>query len=267
MDYLRNLGSVLHKSGLPFSLGPKVAVCEGLYSLYDATKRVSPFLAAPRLPSQCTGQRLSRLRLRVRLQRALSAQPQVFGPELPQETQDDEAPRCPQIHRCSRIGHLHIHHDRAGSASLKHTSGMGAAQGFREGRVAVLGPASHIGARVLADFYRNMWLTWAQIALTFLNDSCASTHGRICTHSIFISPSGEWKLGGFELLSNPTDDAAVLYVRSNPRLSISSSCYSEPWQHIPLVSFLVLSRSEEKWLVRPQTVRSLLLKTYVCRRA
>ena len=51
------------------------------------------------------------------------------------------------------------------------------------------------------------------MALTFLNDPCASTHGRICTYSIFISPSGEWKLGGFELLSNPNDDAAVLYVR------------------------------------------------------
>lgn len=33
--------------------------------------------------------------------------------------------------------------------------------------------------------------------------------------SIFISPSGEWKLGGFELLSNPKDDAAVLYVRDS----------------------------------------------------
>lgn len=52
-----------------------------------------------------------------------------------------------------------------------------------------------------------------QVALTFLNDPCASTHGRVCAHSIFISPSGEWKLGGFELLSNPRDDAAVLYVR------------------------------------------------------
>lgn len=30
--------------------------------------------------------------------------------------------------------------------------------------------------------------------------------------SIFISPSGEWKLGGFELLSNIKDDTAILYV-------------------------------------------------------
>ncbi len=63
------------------------------------------------------------------------------------------------------------------------------------------------------------WLLWGlhriSVALTFLNDPCTSSHGRVCTHSIFISPSGEWKLGGFELLSNPKDDAAILYVRPN----------------------------------------------------
>ena len=46
-----------------------------------------------------------------------------------------------------------------------------------------------------------------------MNDSCGSTHGNVRASSIFISPSGEWKLGGFEVLSNPADEAAVLYVR------------------------------------------------------
>jgi SCY1-like protein 1 len=45
-----------------------------------------------------------------------------------------------------------------------------------------------------------------------VNDSCGSTHGNVRSSSIFISPSGEWKLGGFEALSSPTDEAAVLYV-------------------------------------------------------
>jgi hypothetical protein len=47
MDYLRNLGSALvQKSGLtlPFALGQRVASFEGLYTLYDATKRVSSIL-------------------------------------------------------------------------------------------------------------------------------------------------------------------------------------------------------------------------------
>jgi len=56
-----------------------------------------------------------------------------------------------------------------------------------------------------------------QVALTFVNDTCQSTHGNVRLDSVFISPSGEWKLGGFELLSSPKDDGAVLYVRPNSR--------------------------------------------------
>jgi SCY1-like protein 1 len=52
-----------------------------------------------------------------------------------------------------------------------------------------------------------------QVALAFVNETAASTHGNVCIQSVFITPSGEWKLGGFELLSNPKEsDAAVLYV-------------------------------------------------------
>ncbi|KAF9017526.1 ARM repeat-containing protein [Hymenopellis radicata] len=62
---------------------------------------------------------------------------------------------------------------------------------------------------------REDWLLWGlhrvSVALAFLNDPCASTHGNVRTTSVFISPSGEWKLGGLEVLSNPNDDAAVLY--------------------------------------------------------
>lgn len=54
--------------------------------------------------------------------------------------------------------------------------------------------------------------TTCQVALTFINDSVASTHGSVRPNAIFISPSGEWKLGGFEVLSNPKDDNSVLYV-------------------------------------------------------
>lgn len=59
------------------------------------------------------------------------------------------------------------------------------------------------------------FLTTPKVAQTFLNDQCLSTHGKICPSSIFLTPSGEWKLGGFELLSNPKDEGALLYVRAS----------------------------------------------------
>jgi SCY1-like protein 1 len=61
-----------------------------------------------------------------------------------------------------------------------------------------------------------------QVALAFLNDPCLSTHGNVCINSIFISPSGEWKLGGFELLSSKKDDLPVLYVLSTLLNSIGN---------------------------------------------
>jgi SCY1-like protein 1 len=56
-----------------------------------------------------------------------------------------------------------------------------------------------------------------QVALAFLNDACESTHGNIRIDSVFISPSGEWRLGGLELFSSAKDEAAVLYVRTLER--------------------------------------------------
>lgn len=74
--------------------------------------------------------------------------------------------------------------------------------------------------RIAVSPYTALWFGFLhnlydalQISLAFINEGAQSTHGNVRVDSIFISPSGEWKLGGFELLSNPKDDAAVLYVR------------------------------------------------------
>lgn len=45
----------------------------------------------------------------------------------------------------------------------------------------------------------------------FINDEGASIHGNLKVASIYTSESGEWKLGGFEVLSNVKDDDAVIY--------------------------------------------------------
>ncbi|KAK3685874.1 armadillo-type protein [Podospora appendiculata] len=45
----------------------------------------------------------------------------------------------------------------------------------------------------------------------FINDEASSVHGSLKVASVFTSESGEWKLGGFEVLSNVKDDDAVIY--------------------------------------------------------
>ncbi|EGS18254.1 uncharacterized protein CTHT_0062760 [Thermochaetoides thermophila DSM 1495] len=45
----------------------------------------------------------------------------------------------------------------------------------------------------------------------FINDEASSVHGNLKVASIYTTESGEWKLGGFEVLSNIKDDEAVIY--------------------------------------------------------
>jgi SCY1-like protein 1 len=63
---------------------------------------------------------------------------------------------------------------------------------------------------------REEWTIWGlhriAVALTFLNNAGGSTHGNLTIDSIFLSPSGEWRLGGFELLSSTKDERPILFV-------------------------------------------------------
>lgn len=47
--------------------------------------------------------------------------------------------------------------------------------------------------------------------LSFVNDEAASIHGNVRLSSIYTSQSGEWRLGGFDVLSSMKDDDAVIY--------------------------------------------------------
>ncbi|KAJ8123042.1 hypothetical protein ONZ43_g908 [Nemania bipapillata] len=47
--------------------------------------------------------------------------------------------------------------------------------------------------------------------IKFINDEGSSIHGSLKVASIYTSESGEWKLGGFEVLSNVKDDDAIIY--------------------------------------------------------
>ncbi|XP_006460920.1 hypothetical protein AGABI2DRAFT_69620 [Agaricus bisporus var. bisporus H97] len=181
MDYLRNLGSALvQKSGLnlPFTLGQKVLSFEGLYSLYDAVKRED-------------GSNVS-----------------VFEYDLSDSTRPNfKAFAQNALKKLRTIRHPDV---------LKFIDAVESDTSIfiMTERVQPLSNALPTWISRSSQ-EREEWLLWGlhrvSVALTFLNDSCASTHGRICMQSIFISPSGEWKLGGFELLSNIKDDTAILY--------------------------------------------------------
>ncbi len=47
--------------------------------------------------------------------------------------------------------------------------------------------------------------------LKFVNDDASSVHGSVRVSSIYTSESGEWKLGGFDVLSSMKEDDAVIY--------------------------------------------------------
>lgn len=53
-----------------------------------------------------------------------------------------------------------------------------------------------------------------QRTIRFINGDAASIHGSLKVGSVYTSESGEWKLGGFEVLSSVKDDESVIYVGS-----------------------------------------------------
>ncbi|KDQ15249.1 hypothetical protein BOTBODRAFT_108853 [Botryobasidium botryosum FD-172 SS1] len=202
MDYLRNLGSaaassLLQKSGitLPFSLGDKVSYYEGktIWTLYEATKRddsspVSVFYFDASLPNHRNLLPLARNALR----------------------------------KLRTIRHPDV---------LKFIDVVDAENTIYivTERVQPLGQVLQ-GWASKSERAKEDWLIWGlhriSVALAFVNDSCQSTHGNIRVDSVFTSSSGEWKLGGFDVLSNAKDDAAVLYTLGG--LVPESNMYSAP---------------------------------------
>ncbi|RDX48021.1 ARM repeat-containing protein [Lentinus brumalis] len=202
MDYLRTLGSaavssLVQKSGLnlPFSLGPKVTSFDNrtIWSLYDGTKRddgtsVSVFEFDANTPAKKNLLPLAKNGLR---KLRTTRHPDVL--KFMEVVETDTT--------------IHIMTER----------------------VRPLGPAiTEWQSKSVQE--REAWLVWGlhriSVALAFLNDSASSTHGNVRVDSVFISASGEWKLGGFDVLSNPKDDAAVLYTMGG--MLPDASTYSSP---------------------------------------
>ena len=51
--------------------------------------------------------------------------------------------------------------------------------------------------------------------LAFINDEAASVHGNIRLSSVYMSQSGEWRVGGLEVLSSLKEDGPVIYRYGN----------------------------------------------------
>ncbi|EKG21439.1 hypothetical protein MPH_01237 [Macrophomina phaseolina MS6] len=75
-----------------------------------------------------------------------------------------------------------------------------------------LNPLSwHTRRKALAEETIKWGLHNVAKTLKFLNGEASSVHGSVRVSSIFTSESGEWKLGGFDILSSVKEDDAVIY--------------------------------------------------------
>lgn len=107
-------------------------------------------------------------------------------------------------------GYLHLYCNRA-TGSLT----MACQEKEPESRNIKMGTLQCRGTKTdLQGLMRTRVLTKRQRTVKFINDEATSIHGNLKVASVYTSESGEWKLGGFEVLSNVKDDDAVVYVCS-----------------------------------------------------
>ncbi|KIX95953.1 uncharacterized protein Z520_08208 [Fonsecaea multimorphosa CBS 102226] len=71
--------------------------------------------------------------------------------------------------------------------------------------------AWHIRRKSLSEETIKWGLYSVSSTLKFINNDASSVHGAVRINSVFTSESGEWKLGGFEVLSSMNDDDAIIY--------------------------------------------------------
>jgi SCY1-like protein 1 len=69
----------------------------------------------------------------------------------------------------------------------------------------------HVRRRNLSEETIKWGLYSVSSTLKFINNEASSVHGAVRVSSIFTSESGEWKLGGFEILGSMNEDDAIIY--------------------------------------------------------
>lgn len=80
-----------------------------------------------------------------------------------------------------------------------------------------------------------------QTTLRFIHDEAFSVHGAIRVSSIFTSESGEWRLGGSDLLSSMKEDDAIIYVSRQASSLIQTSVTNHAERHLLVFCLLYIS--------------------------
>ncbi|KAI9376801.1 armadillo-type protein [Aspergillus egyptiacus] len=173
MDFLKSaVASAISKgSSFPYSLGDRVDISESIWTLHNATKREDG--------SACS----------------------VFAFEI--ATNKSRLPLAKNAVRKSRT----LRHP--GVIKVLDTIETETSLYIVTERVVPL--AWHVKRRSLSEETSKWGLYTVASTLKFINGDAASVHGAIRASSIYTSESGEWKLGGFDILSSMNDDQAVIY--------------------------------------------------------
>ncbi|CAG8581402.1 8997_t:CDS:10 [Ambispora gerdemannii] len=110
----------------------------------------------------------------------------------------------------------------------------------------------------LSDVNLKLWgLYKVANALNFLNNDCSIVHGNVRISSIFTNKAGEWKLGGFELMSSSKEEDPVIYTSGG--YLPDSSRYSSP--EITKSSWNIL-RDHAIWVTDAWNYGTLIYEVY-----
>ena len=69
----------------------------------------------------------------------------------------------------------------------------------------------HVKRKSLSEETTKWGLYTVSSTLKFINDDASSVHGCVRVSSVYTSESGEWKLGGFDIISSMKEDDAIIY--------------------------------------------------------
>ncbi|KAL4868114.1 hypothetical protein BDV12DRAFT_106162 [Aspergillus spectabilis] len=173
MDFLKSaVASAMAKgSSFPYSLGDRVDISDSIWTLHNATKREDG--------SSCS----------------------VFTFEI--ASNKSRLPLAKNAVRKSRT----LRHP--GVIKVLDTIETETSLYIVTERVVPL--SWHVKRRSVSEETAKWGLYTVASTIKFINGDAASVHGAIRASSVYTSESGEWKLGGFDILSSMNDDQAVIY--------------------------------------------------------